>query len=324
MLRPKLQKARVSAGPLSPQDLAVIVGLPRIAAKAAAAHVETLSTRWRAVAEPFNKDRGRLYEDKRGLFEFMQTACAFIRDLGQTTPPRPARLIVFYVEDASDQALFDAFGFSALFVKLELEDWHWPNGKHWSSVFPVVREVVEAAVARTEAEPLHGLRLRLERSAADEALLLPPRNFQQADRSDLTGRFAALSRTGTLHEDTFADLAAEVFDYQTLPRFFAKVKDISNTFRVDHRDLVFARSFSGQHGYVRLAEIPDQGSVDMFRTPLESAFRFGTPLRDGFQHDVQWRGRAKLANEPFFDAAKNKQVPISGSHANIYASDHVT
>ncbi|PZO40744.1 MAG: hypothetical protein DCE92_02000 [Alphaproteobacteria bacterium] len=320
----KPNKARVAAGPLSPQDLAIIAGLPRTAAAAGAAHVEALSTRWRAIGEPFNNPPGRIYADRRGLFDFMQNACAFIRDLGQTTPPRPARLVVFYVDDPSAQALFDAFGYSALFIRLDSKTWHWPRGKPWTSDIRAVRDVLTEAVDRTGAEALKALRLRLEAAATDEALLLPPRNFEQPDRSDLTARFSDLSHNETLHIEDFANLTTEVFDYDSLPKFFGKVRDISKPFRVDRRGLVFARSLSGQHGFVRLATMPGAGAATLFREPLESAFRFGTPLLDGFQHDVQWRGKARLAKQSFFDIATRTRIPISGSHANVYASDRVT
>ncbi|RZI99995.1 MAG: hypothetical protein EON90_09155 [Brevundimonas sp.] len=302
----------------------MVAGLPAPAYDVVRATLEALFPDLRVTSVAFNHPPGKLYADSRAVFELVKETCRFAADLGHDTcPPRPGRLLLFYVEDtATSHLLLEAFGYGALPVKLSVEDWDWPHGRHWNRNQDVVDAVLTAAIATTRTGRLQALRDRLERAASQEALLLPPRNFEQPDRSPLSIRFDRLRDEGALADDAFDDLDEALFDYDTLPNFFKGVPEPANVFRIDRRGLVFARSMFGQHGFERLSDFENARSVTEFRIPLESAFRFGTPVREGFQHDVQWAGKARLANEVFQDVVDGP-TKISGTHANIYTTDRV-
>ena len=318
------KKSRRPLGQASRQDLAVVAGLPAPTYDAVRATVEAQHPDLRVTSVAFRQGHGRLYDETRAVFNLVKEACRFAADLGDDAAlPRPGRLLLFYVEDdATSHRLLEAFGYGALPIKLSVPDWDWPHGRHWSRNQPVVDHVLGTAINATRVGALLRLRQRLERASSEEALLLPPRNFEQPDRTTLATRFDRLRAEGDLAEDPFDDLDQDLFDFDSLPKFFGKVREPANVFRIDRRGLVFARSVDGQHGFERLANFETASSVKEFRLALESAFRFGTPIRQGFQHDVQWRGKARLANEIFEDIEAGP-IKISGSHANIYTSDRV-
>jgi hypothetical protein len=89
----------------------------------------------------------------------------------------------------------------------------------------------------------------------------------------------------------------------------------------DARDVVFpcARP-SALHGPLPQIDTPD--AVSALQYFLRSAYRFGTPLPDGFHHDAQLE-RGRHFREMKFQCTRNGSILVSASHVNIYPNDYV-
>lgn len=315
------RRSRRAIGNSTPQPLAIVAGLPTPAHNAAALALRAEFPVWEVIATPFPKQIGQTYADNGAILDLLRKVCAFAEAEADKQPPRPGRIVLFYVQAGGFEQVLNAFGFSVLAVPLDAPDWHWPHGKHWRADIDVVTHLLTDGVRSAETDGLLGLKARLEKAATDEALLLPSRNFMVNAANSLYQRFEVLHRTNMLHVEDFSDLKIQSFTYENMKRFFALTKGLRSNFRVDHRGLVFATSPRGQHGYPRVQNISCTQALSDFRRLLEGIFRFGTPLRNGFQHDVQWPEDRQLKGVSFIDVAT--PVSISGTHANIYANDIV-
>jgi hypothetical protein len=306
----------------TPEQLAVVVGLPRPAHNAAKIAIEEAFPRWRVISEPFPEGRERIYSFDEPVERTLRRVCDFASEQAELPIPRPARLVLLYVAAPGEDRLFEGFGYAALPVRIDDPGWHWPHGKHWSADTAVTHRLLLDALAATANAPLHDLRLRLERAEPCDALLLPPRNFEVVDEGSLQPRFDRLLREGGFMAAVFDDLASRHFAFNELKDFFKHVPANSGVFRLDKRGLIFASAPRGQHGAMRVQDVEAIDELRQYRLLLEGLYRFGTPLRSGFQHDVQ-RQNASLVKEKFYCAARHETIEISASHANIFANDVV-
>jgi hypothetical protein len=315
------RQSRRAIGNSTPQPLAILAGLPSPTHTAAVVALQAAFPTWKVIATAFPKPIGRAYADRGAILDLLREVCAFAEAETDKQPPRPGRLVLFYVQEAGFEQLLDAFGFSVVAVPLNAQDWHWPHGKHWRSDIDVVLKLLMDGVQSAGTNGLLEIKERLETPATDEALLLPPRNFMVDGQTSLFARFEALHRANALSDADFAELTIETFTAQNLKTFFVRTHGVRGDFRVDHRGLVFATSPRGQHGYPRVQNISGTKALGDFRPLLEGIFRFGTPLRVGFQHDVQWPNDRELKGVSFLDV--DTPVVISSTHANVYANDVV-
>lgn len=306
----------------TPQPLAVIAGLPRRTHQAARIELERQFPRWRIISEPYPDTFEKIYTFEPPILATLRGVAAFAAENQEAEVPRPARLVLFYVDTRQRERLLDAVGYAALPVPLVRKDWHWPQGRHWRIDIDATIDALVSALRSTEEAPLSDLRLRLERVEKDEPLLLPPRNFRVGRQDNLVPRFDRLIREGGFQAERFDDIRSQDFEFDDLFRFFRRVPGKSARFRVDARGLVFAISPRGQHGPLRAGEIGGM-SLQRLRFMLEGMYRFGTPLRRGFQHDVQWPGARDLQEESFFCSDRGAEMPISGDHVDIYPNDRV-
>lgn len=313
---------RVMIGDATPQPLAIVAGLPARANEAAVRALEAEFPLWKIVTERFPDTYEKTYQFDPPLLGLLRSVCSFGAAQPERRPPRPAQIMLFYVNAPNSERLLDAFGYSVLPARLESEEWHWPQGRHWRINSDVTNELLVGAARAMRQGPLEELRLRLEQPATDDALLLPPRNFKHRAEGNLVPRFDRLLRTSDFAEVAFDDLDRQHFDFDNLEEFFKRVPGTNAHFRVDARGLVFARSQRGQDGAAWAQNI-EALPVHGFRNMLEGLYRFGTALRGGFQHDIQWPGGHALNDEPFFDAETSREKRITDSHANIFANDNV-
>ncbi|TPK85448.1 hypothetical protein [Mesorhizobium sp. B2-4-17] len=246
---------------------------------------------------------------------------SFAEENGGLVPPRPGQLVLLFVRDGGFEVLLDTFGLSTFAVPLDVADWHWPKGKHWRSDPDAVGELVRATLNDFERGRLLDFRLRMERQSSDDPLLLPARNFRMPDSTSLFPRLRGAHAEGALLDLDVADITIDTFTGTDLPTFFRKTGEVRKEFCVDRRGLVFATSRRGQHGPARVINSGELTGLADFRQLLEGCYRFGTPLREGFQHDVQWRKDRNLENEVFMNI--DNEVAVTGSHANIFANDRV-
>jgi len=313
---------RVVIADATPQPLAIIAGLPAAASQAALRALEAEFPLWKIVTEDFPKSFEKTYQFDPPLLNLLRSTCSFAAAQPVLPIPRPAQVMLFYVDAPNSQRLLDAFGYSVLASRLKADDWHWPQGRHWRIDINVTVDILLNAARQMRQGPLEELRLRLEQPTKDDPLFLPPRNFKHRVEGNLVARFNRLLHMGEFAEVAFDDLATQRFDYDNLEGFFKNMPGTSANFRVDARGLVFATSSRGQDGN-RWAEDITGLPIGGFRNMLEGLYRFGTALRGGFQYDVQWSGKRPLQDEKFYDAESGQDVRITDSHANIFANDNV-
>jgi hypothetical protein len=306
----------------TPEQLVVIAGLPRPAHNAAKIAVEEAYPRWRVICEAFPEGHERIYLHDEPVERTLKKVCEFASSQLDLPVPRPGRLVLLYVAAPGADRLLQGFGYAALPMRIDDAAWHWPHGKHWSSDATRTHALLRDAVAATEEGFLHELRLRLERADSNDALLLPPRNFEVANEGSLEQRFDRLLTEGDFVAADFDDLASRHFAFHELKDFFKRVPANHGVFRLDRRGLIFATAPRGQHGAMRAQDLEGVAGMAEYRLLLEGLYRFGTPLRSGFQHDVQWQN-ASLVREAFYCAKSRREVHVTGSHANIFANDVV-
>ncbi|ACE92256.1 hypothetical protein RHECIAT_CH0003308 [Rhizobium etli CIAT 652] len=315
------RRSRKTISDTTPQPLAIIAGLPKPNNEAVAKEVAAKFPTWKVIATPFPRDPKAPYSDDGAILDFVRAVCSFAEQQSEKTPPRPGQLVLLYIEDDAAHRMLDVFGFSTFAVPLKKSDWDWPAGRHWRSHFHVVTDLVLDALSMVVANEGEELKIRLERADPNDILLLPPRNFHVSDGERLFERFDRHHRASTVLDIEDEDIASEEFTVERLPTFFKKTGEVRRNFRIDDRGLVYATSRKGQHGPARMLNISTEKSLLAFRPLLESIFRFGTPLRDGFQHDAQWEDDKHLVNVDFVDI--DEPIKLSQSHANIYGNDRV-
>ena len=88
----------------------------------------------------------------------------------------------------------------------------------------------------------------------------------------------------------------------------------------DARAVVFPCSRPAEmHGR---REIDPAADVNRLRSILQSTYRFGASLPQGFHHDAQFEGGRQFNQTPF-ECCEKGALLVSGSHANIYPNDFV-
>jgi len=309
-------------GPPGPSPLLIIAGLPKATALPAAATINlNTDSRWRASAVAFSNHDAGFYSVADTILELGRLACAFAMEgkRDEDGVPTPSRIVVAYVDAPGFERLWDVFGHAVLPVPLHHPDWTWPKGRHWRHEIETVNPLVRRAIATAEAEASETLRLRLEARRAEDALLLPGRNFHLDGQHRLIERFRGFM-AGALDVPAIeAGIRVERFAYERLRLYYSRMGGYGKRFAVDRRDIVFAKANYGQHGGQH--EIPACAPItaDSLQRALEARYRFGTPLEPaGFQHDAQRENSA-----PFNSVVKG-QVAFSGHHVNIFPSDVVT
>ena len=97
-------------------------------------------------------------------------------------------------------------------------------------------------------------------------------------------------------------------------------KRINRKIPRDSRELCFVPG--AEHGRTRISDNPGR----MTQGLLESIFRFGQPIEQGAQCDVQFEGGRSLRGMSFFDAEKGKPHIVSNQknhYVNIYINDAI-
>jgi hypothetical protein len=310
--------------------LLVLAGLPQATAGPAANTINNDGqTPWRATAVAF-PERDPVY-DVAAVEELAAQVLAYAREnyQGEDDPVNPTRIVLAYVDDDWTQPLWEVFGSAVFPVRMTDPGWEWPDGRPWRFDADAVHAAVNRALVTAESGEVNDTRLRLEAHRRDDPLLLPPRNFELAQKAVLHERFLDLLESG-IAPANIAAIDAEVksrkFPFERLKKFYSKTGGQNKSFAVDARDLVFAKAHVGQDG--GLHDIPAEAEVDLtaarLRRELESRFRFGTPLQPaGFQHDVQKEFDAPLVRERMFCVGRG-EVNVFGDHANVFGSDMIT
>ena len=306
-----------------PKPLPVVAGLSRPTADTIAGTIENLRP-VNVVSVQFGK-AGPVAYDEAPIWTLLERACGFaLRDRAgaAVSPiPDPSSLLLAYVEAPGWERLIDAFGVSAMPLPMKVDDWEFDGGREWRALIEPLKEAVCAALDLVGRPPRRAIRQRLESRSAKELLALPLRNFETERGALLQDVLEAMS-----DPDRWAAVGAGIetprFTSEVLRRFHKRTGGANRRFPMDARGLVFANASGGRHAPVRALPAEPRPTVPQLRMLLESMYRLGTPLPDGFQHDVQWPEDAFLAKERF-SCSQEGAVDLWGTHANIYPDDYV-
>jgi len=317
------KKAAPVVAPAGPKPLLVVAGLPRPTSNTIKGTIEKRRD-VNVVAAPFGHAGPAAYTDD-AIRTLLERACAFalVDRNGQPVEPIPSpnRFLLAYVKQPGSERLIEAFGVSAMPLPMDVEGWRYPGGQQWrENIEEVTRELL-SAFDTSGAPPRQALRSRLEARSSAETLLLPSRNFNT--EQGVLYNLIQERLNGTVPWDDFSkNIEIRRFPFDELTAYYTKTGRENARYPVDTRGLVFANSLGGRHGPARALPNDPKPNVAELRSLLESMFRLGSPLLDGFQHDVQWPMDAPLKNERFH-CVNDGDVNVSGTHANVYPNDSV-
>lgn len=306
--------------------LVVLAGFPKGVTPALVQRVRSFKPRFEAVSVPFSEDDNRVYgPGSPAIRQLLLAACGSTLTQQAKPPngpvPPPNRLLLLYARVPGFEELLRSFEFAPFPIPVtppkESSSWH-PWRKDTEYVWTQIREALAFANEPSGAAMM--VRLRVERLDPADPLLLPPQNFHTPNKRPLRELFAEVQRGGRAWNGlAVGSMPVAKYDFRSLPNFFRRTGGKEKRFATDRRGLVFASANKAQHGAVRA--VPPVDAAEASRL-LRSLFRFGTPVPQGFQHDVQWPGTRLLQHEPF-QCAERGEVPVSGSHANVYLNDVV-
>jgi hypothetical protein len=233
---------------------------------------------------------------------------------------RPRRIVLFYVPADDDQQLLAAFDFFVFPVPLRDLATFDESGSQMRHQLPACKRAIEEAFDVYSRDLVGAVQRRIESRKSSEPLLLPPLNFHLPGRP-LQHSFWELTRGTRTWENALPEnVVAEVFDRQRLPDFLG-YQERQVMYR-DARDVVFPCARPSELHGQQLPETKTGDPVSVLQDFLRSAYRFGTPLPDGFHHDAQLEHGRHFDNMKF-QCSRNGPILVSGSHANIYPNDYV-
>jgi hypothetical protein len=238
---------------------------------------------------------------------------------------RPRRIVLFYVPAGDDHQLLSAFDFFVFSVPMRELAHYDEAGRQLRHQSRACEPAIRQAFDSYSRHLVNVVQSKVESRRSSEPLLLPPLNFRLSDRP-LQHVFRELTCGVRTWERPFVDeLVAEEFDHERLPEFL-RPQERQMAFR-DARGVVFPCARPTESHALRDREIhdplgDDRDSVADLQDILRSAYRFGTPLPDGFHHDAQLEWGRRF-HDMEFQCSRRGRTLVNGSHVNIYPNDFV-
>jgi len=217
-----------------------------------------------------------------------------------------------------DENLIDAFDFFVFPIPLRDLAQFDDVGRQRRHQREACEQTIRKAMETYTADLIGILQRKIESRKSHEPLLLPPVNFHLPD-DRLRRAFRELTRGTRAWGNAMPDaIAAKTFDSEMLPDFL-RPREHQVMFK-DARGVVFPCARPTEtHG----AHDLDPGAdIKNLREMLQSTYRFGTSLPQGFHHDAQFDYGRQL-DRTQFDCCQKGVLLVSGSHANVYANDFV-
>ncbi len=307
----------------TPVDLLLLAGLPHPLHSRIEEFLKGLAGVYsKVIAVSSASHDGPLYR-KHPVESLLRAAADFsirrLKNRSENQPPRPRRIVLFYVPADDDQQLLSAFDFFVFPVPLrDLADFD--EAGHQNRHNRVVCEqAIQKAFEVYSRELIGSLQQRIESRRSSEPLLLPPLNFHLPQRK-LHQTFCELTRRTRTWKDCMPDgVVPEMFEREQLPGFL-DYQERQLIFR-DARDVIFPCARANELHW-RLPDVPPGSDLRVLQDFLRSVYRFGTPLPDGFHHDAQLEWGHNFHNMNF-DCSRNGPIPVTGSHVNVYPNDYV-
>lgn len=307
----------------TPVDLLLLAGLPHPLHSRIEEFLKELAGVYsKVIAMSSSSHDGPLYR-QHPVASLLRAAADFsirrLKSRGENQPPRPRRIVLFYVPADDDQQLLRAFDFFVFPVPLRdlaAFDEAGHQNRHNRSA---CEQAIKKAFAVYSRELIGSLQPRIESRKSSEPLLLPPLNFHLSERK-LQQAFCELTRRTRTWENAMPDgIVPEMFDREQLPEFL-RPQERQMIFR-DTRNVIFPCARASElHG--QLPEIKLESNLPVLQDFLRGAYRFGTPLPDGFHHDAQLEG-GRHFHQMGFDCSRNGPISVTASHVNLYPNDYV-
>lgn len=307
----------------TPVDLLLLAGLPHPLHSRIEEFLKGLAGVYsKVIGVPSVSHDGPLYR-KNPVELLLRAAADFsirrLKNRGEDQPPRPRRIVLFYVPADDDQQLLSAFDFFVFPVPLRdlahFDDFGHQHRHNRNACEQAVRD----AFGIYSRELIGAVQPRIESRRSSEPLLLPPHNFHLPQRK-LLYAFCELTRRTRAWESAMPDgFVPEMFEREQLPRFL-DYQERQLIFR-DARNVIFPCARANELHW-NPPDVPPEAELEVLQDFLRSVYRFGTPLPDGFHHDAQLEWGRDFDKMPFH-CSRNGPIPVSGSHANIYANDFI-
>lgn len=307
---------------MSPIDLFLVAGLPNPLHASAERFVANLvGPTARVIANSSPSFDGRLYR-KNTVDTLLSAGAKFaigrLKNRSDDQGARPRRITLLYVPAEDQETLIGAFDFFVFPIPLRDLAHYDSAGRQRRHNRSACEQAIHKAMAVYKAELIGLVQRKIDSRRSQEPLLLPPCNFHLSD-DRLRRVFRELTRGARAWEKSMPDtVAAEPFDRDMLPDFL-RPQERQLIFK-DERGVVFPCSRPTEmHG---AHEIDSAANVERLREMLQSAYRFGVSLPQGFHHDAQFDFGRHFDRTPF-DCCQKGTLLVSGSHANIYPNDFV-
>ena len=276
----------------------------------------------RAIATPARSDNSSALYNSAYVDQLLRSAAGFAvrrRTQGPAKPPTPSAIVLLYVEAPDEENLLSAFDFSAYSHPLrDLSDYD-DEGHQKRHDMASAFKAVDAFLLPDGPyqHRVAGIRSRIQQVRDRESFLLPPRNFHVSKGQAIAGIFKDIRSGKIAWEDAVEGLNLGEFTIEDFS--VIKPRQTRRAF-VDNRDIVFlCADRSAYHGLAR--ELSEEDEIEAVQRLLQSLFRFGAPLPDGFHHDAQ--PKTGKFTEQAFDCPIAGEQPQSGGYANIYPDDFV-
>jgi len=315
-----MKKLRDDTQQSTQTPLVVIAGIPYPICGAVANVVAAkLSPTHRTISQPSGSDGNRLYQ-KRTVDPLLIAVSNYAVKQQNAHPARPCPryIILAYVPADDDEELLAEFDFFAYPIRLgRMGEYDEETGQQRRHNLKDAQDYVLRSI-QVALDPFNDLKRRLSSISTKEPLLLPPHNFKVSKSTRLADIFPEFRREMRQWNSSLEDIVQpKTATKDDLPRHIPP--GVKKLIFCDERNLLFPRDKTA-HAVVR--ELAPDSSIDDRKHYLQSAYRFGVPLEEGFHHDVQYAAGRNLKGEVFV-CSRDGEVKVTGTHANVYPNDFV-
>lgn len=297
--------------------LVVLAGLPHpVCAGVARAMEKALSGPPRVVFQASGSGDKELYRPQTVTALLRSVSGYANRQLKAYTPvPAPTQIVLAYVPANDEERLLAQFDFFVFPVRLTRLAWYDERGRQYRNDPNEAGQYTLSSV-RAELQSFMEIKRRLSSPNWKDPLFLPPRNFRVSDTERMADIFTTMRQAKRAWGDRPPNIRTRTVTREQLKHIpgGAKKEVLS-----DFRGLLFPPA-QHRHGPVR--DLAPECSDEDRKLFMQSSFRFGVPLKDGYHHDVQFGEGRRLSGETF-ECSRMGVIRLDCTHANVYPNDFV-
>ena len=300
--------------------LYVIAGFPKDRERQVVAALERKFPKDKAkfVTSAASQDNNNLYQGSpeallRAAAGFaIRTRCC---KAAEWKPVVPGRLVLLYIPSPDQDLLLSAFAHFAFSAPIEEPEGYCGPCRAWRHDPGLVVAPVERAIKRLleEDQPLRAM-------PRDDLRMLPPNNFFCDEGQCLSDGFRSVAVGVANWGDLNRKLELKQFHVGPLPPQVMNGKKKLRCY-VDYRGIAFPPSAVGQY-HALPRDISQDAPITELQALLKQLYRFGSVIDYGFHHDAQYPSSKPLNGTKFF-CAREGEIHVSTTHANVYPNDVV-